>query len=216
MNSKSINKKTAFSKTYLLFFLSLLICIAAGLQLTKSLGEHALEEVVEKVELASSALIGYVDNELEEVQGLVKVMAHSPWMFPALTLRDSDSIAKANSTLDRYGSSFRVSVAYLMDFDGIVVASSNRHLAESFVGKSYKFRPYFQKAVKGKCGEYFALGATSGKRGYYASYPVKDYSGNVVGVAVIKKNLDHIEQLLSKHEHSYFIDENGIIFLSGD
>jgi two-component system C4-dicarboxylate transport sensor histidine kinase DctB len=64
-----------------------------------------------------------------------------------------------------------------MDANGMTVASSNRKDPDSFVGKSYRFRPYFQEAAKGQPYHYFAMGITSKKRGFYASYPIQNQLG---------------------------------------
>ena len=101
-----------------------------------------------------------------------------------------------------------------MDADGMTVASSNRKDPDSFVGKSYSFRPYFQEAAKGQAGRYFALGITSGKRGFYASYPVQNHSGEVIGVVAMKKDIDEIEIFFSKYPFCFLISPDGIIFLS--
>lgn len=89
-----------------------------------------------------------------------------------------------------------ISYLALLTGDGITLASSNRNDPDSFVGKSYQFRPYFTQAIKGAQGRYFALEATSLKRGFYASYPVRDDKDVIVGVAVIKYNID------MRHYHS--------------
>jgi diguanylate cyclase (GGDEF)-like protein/PAS domain S-box-containing protein len=101
-----------------------------------------------------------------------------------------------------------------MDAHGMTIASSNRNNTDSFVGKSYQFRPYFTQAIKGSLGRYFALGVTSLKRGFYASYPVKDGQGVIIGVAVIKHDIDAEEAHLVKYPNCYVIDPNGIVFLS--
>ncbi|MBU0545016.1 MAG: diguanylate cyclase [Proteobacteria bacterium] len=97
----------------------------------------------------------------------------------------------------------------------MTIASSNRNASDSFVGKSYQFRPYFIQAIKGTPGRYFALGATSFKRGYYASHPVKDSKGRIIGVVVIKDDLDVEEVHMVKYPYSFVVDPNGIIFMSG-
>ncbi len=102
-----------------------------------------------------------------------------------------------------------------MDGNGMTIASSNRNASDSFVGKSYQFRPYFIQAIKGTPGRYFALGATSFKRGYYASHPVKDSKGQIIGVVVIKEDLDAEEVHMVKYPYSFVVDPNGIIFMSG-
>ncbi|MCX5856069.1 MAG: PAS domain S-box protein, partial [Deltaproteobacteria bacterium] len=126
----------------------------------------------------------------------------------------SRSAYHANSALDRYNSALSASVSYLMDADGMTVASSNRNDPDSFVGKSYRFRPYFQEAFRGNPYRYFALGITSGKRGFYASHPVQNRLGKVVGVVTMKKDIDELETFFSKYPFCFFISRDGIIFLS--
>lgn len=59
------------------------------------------------------------------------------------------------------------------------------------------------------------MGVTSKKKGFYASSPVKDHSGRIVGVAVIKKDMDEIEEVLRAYSHCFLVNEDGVIFLSG-
>jgi PAS domain S-box-containing protein len=101
-----------------------------------------------------------------------------------------------------------------MDAGGMTLASSNRFDPDSFMGRSYDFRPYFQEAVKGQVGRYFAIGVTSGKRGFYASYPVRNPSGEVIGVVTMKKDMDGMESYFSKYPLCFLISPDGIIFLS--
>ena len=143
------------------------------------------------------------------------MLSGSPLIAPALISRKDEDIANANSALDRYNSNLGNSVSYLMDSNGMTIASSNHNDPDSFIGKSYQFRPYFIQAIKGAPGRYFALGATSLKRGFYASYPVKDSKGKVIGVVVIKKDIDDKEADLSLYPYFFLVDPNGIIFLSG-
>ena len=133
---------------------------------------------------------------MEETDHLASTMAGSPWIPAALEQRDTRTIEQANSVLDRYSLNLPGSVCYLMDLNGLTVASSNRRQPDSFVGKSYQFRPYFQQAVKGSPGRYWALGVTSKELGYYASYPVRDRAGKIIGVAVFKSPIGEVEEFI--------------------
>lgn len=62
-----------------------------------------------------------------------------------LTQPSAQNLIGANKILDLYNSSLQTDVCYLMNTDGITVASSNRSTEDSFVGKNYAFRPYFEK-----------------------------------------------------------------------
>jgi diguanylate cyclase (GGDEF)-like protein/PAS domain S-box-containing protein len=189
------------------------IVVVAGWFVTEYLGDKARKEIHDYndkvISLHSSHLIG----ELDKIERAVKTMSGSNLIVSALVSRKEADIASADSVLDRYNSVLESSVCYLMDSNGITIASSNRNNPDSFVGKSYQFRPYFTQAIKGSAGRYFALGATSLKRGFYASYPVTDAKGVIIGVAVIKQDVDAEEAHLENYPNCFIIDPNGIIFL---
>ncbi len=132
-------------------------------------------------------------------------------------LETGDNTEKVNYILDSFKRSLGTEVCYLMDSTGMTIASSNRNSFDSFVGKNFKFRPYFKKALLGKSFLYLALGTTSGKRGAYYSSPV--YNKNktkIIGVIVIKASIDAVEKILSVNADEIFIitDPHGIIFIS--
>ena len=199
---------------YSLPMILLLIVAVAGWFATDYLGNKARQEIIGESRASVLTLSIYVSSTLTNIEGAVKSLAGSPWIAPALLSKRDQDIEHANSALDRYNSALNASVSYLMDADGMTVASSNRKDPDSFVGKSYRFRPYFQEAAKGQAGRYFALGITSGKRGFYASYPVQNRLGKVLGVVTMKKDLDEMETFFSKYPFCFLISPDGIIFLS--
>lgn len=71
-----------------------------------------------------------------------------------------------------------------------------------------------EEAAKGQPYRYFALGITSGKRGFYASYPVQNRLGEVVGVVTMKKDIEEMETFFRKYPVCFLISPDGIIFLS--
>ena len=101
-----------------------------------------------------------------------------------------------------------------MDLHGLTIASSNRHLPDSFVGRVIRFSPLFPASFQGAAGNYYALGVTSKKMGHYASFPVRDHAGKIVGVAVIKSTLDEIETLIHENYLALVIDQQGIVVMS--
>ncbi len=200
---------------YSIPFILLLSTAVTGWFTTDYLGKKARHEIMAESQASLLALSIYASASFTYIEGAVKTMAGSPWIAPALASRKDSDISHANSVLDRYNASSNASVSYLMDANGMTVASSNRNSADSFVGKSYQFRPYFQEAVKGKPGRYFALGITSGKRGFYASHPILNRPGNVIGVVTMKKDLDEMDSFFSKYPFCFLINPDGIIFLAG-
>jgi PAS domain S-box-containing protein len=198
---------------YLFPMTLLLIVVVAGWFATDYLGNKSRQEIIRESQASVFTLSVYVSTTINVIENAVKALADSPWIAPALLSKGERDIEQANSVLDRYGSNFS-SISSLMDADGLIVASSNRKDQTSFVGKSYGFRPYFQEAVKGQLGRYFAVGITTGKRGFYASCPVLNHSGEVIGVVAMKKDIDEIETFFSKYPFCFLISRDGIIFFS--
>jgi diguanylate cyclase (GGDEF)-like protein/PAS domain S-box-containing protein len=193
---------------------ALVIILVLGWVLTQHLGNLAREQIRSESLGHSKLIIQRLIFELEGAEAAAKAMSESPLISPALWSKSPQTIAQANSVLDRYHLRFGASPAYLMDPAGLTIASSNRNEPDNFVGHNFSFRPYFQQAMAGQLGCYFALGAISGKRGFFASYPVRDPAGKIVGAAIIKTTLDKFQHELQASDPAFLIDPRGVIFLA--
>lgn len=177
--------------------------------------DRVLEETARRgdnvLQLASSTLAGQLDRferlpALIADQPLVQRLAADP-RNPALR-------AEANAYLEHIQTSLGASDVYLMDADGLTVAASNHALETSFVGGNFAFRPYFYEAIAGSTGRFYALGTTSGKRGYYFGAPVLA-DGRIMGVLTFKIDLDAIEDTWRGGDYAVLVtDPDGVIFLS--
>lgn len=163
------------------------------------------------LQLASSTLAGQLDRferlpALIADQPLVRALAADP--------RNPTLRAEANSYLERIQTQLDASDVYLMDATGLTVAASNHRLETSFVGGNFAFRPYFFDAMSGGTGRFYALGTTSGKRGYYFGAPVV-VDGAIAGVLAFKIDLDAIEETWRGGDYAILVtDPDGVIFLS--
>jgi diguanylate cyclase (GGDEF)-like protein/PAS domain S-box-containing protein len=193
---------------------ALVLILVGGWYMTQSLGNLAWQHLRKDSLRQNRIAIQRLTFEIEEAREAVRVMSVSPWIGPALGVRSPQTLSQINSVLDQYQQSFGASVAYVLDTSGTTIASSNRNDPDSFVGQNYAFRPYFQKAMAGKMGNYFALGVTSKKRGFYAAYPVKDPTGKILGVAVFKMTLNRFQEELGEFDPAFLIDPQGIVFVS--
>ncbi|NLI10293.1 MAG: hypothetical protein GX447_06035 [Elusimicrobia bacterium] len=181
---------------------------------TDYLGRSAFKNVKEISENTEKAFSGTIRNHMRAAEGASKAIAESPWV-KSPDFENKNYINNANSVLDRYCSSFSFSVCYIMDKKGTVRASSDRKNEKTFMNKNYSFRPYFQSAIKGKIGKYFAKGVTSGEKGFYAAAPIKK-NGEIAGVAAIKTNISLMNEIFSISENAYLLSPEGIIFSSSD
>jgi two-component system C4-dicarboxylate transport sensor histidine kinase DctB len=162
--------------------------------------------------LAASALDGRL-NRYRALPGLIagESLVRELFVEPGDTARQQ----QANVYLSKISTLLGSSDIYMMGLDGTTIAASNYADPDSFVGQNFSFRPYFQEALVGGDGHFFALGTTSDKRGYYFSAPVVD-NGKVAGVVVFKIDLDQVEaswQGNAEYE-IVVVDPQGIIFLT--
>ena len=204
----------------ILLVLSLLAFLSAstgGYFYYSSIKESAFNEAkrqaVARLEMIKKNLSSFLSENVKPV----KTLAGMPQFHDALSRIDAVSLSKANTVLDHFKNTLDVDVCYLMNGDGVTVASSNRNDKDSFVGKNFSFRPYFKQAIEGKPAIYLALGVASGKRGAYCSYPIYENSQNApLGIVVIKASIELIEKEIgtSYNEIVLVTDPHGVIFIS--
>jgi two-component system C4-dicarboxylate transport sensor histidine kinase DctB len=99
-----------------------------------------------------------------------------------------------NLRLEEQNQAAGSSVLYLLDRHGETLAASNWRDWSSFVGNNYAFRPYFLDAIANDSGRYFAVGVTTGIPGYFLSSSVKNAAGEVIGVLVVKLELEDMQR----------------------
>ena len=124
----------------------------------------------------------------------------------------------ANAFLLRTVRENRLDAAFLLDRNGIVLASSNSTEEGSYVGEDYSFRPYFQAARDLGRGAYYGVGVTTGVPGNFLSARIS--SGDDpedFGVVVAKTDFSVLEaSWAAGGEHVFVNDGDGIVFLSSD
>lgn len=192
----------------------LALLLITGWGFTQHLGDIATRDKWDDYEHDLGMLQKSLMDKILEAERLVKILSNSPLIFPALANRTLQNIHQANAFLDVFSNTLAESVCYLMDLQGLTIASSNRDRPDSFLGRSYAFRPYFQQAIQGSAGRYWALGVTSNELGYYASFPVRDHTGKIVGVAVIKRAFVDLNAAIHQNHLSLIIDQRGIVVMS--
>lgn len=152
---------------------------------------------------------------LERFRPIPKMLASSALTQEVLASPDNVAgKARLNRLLELSNDIFGASEAYVMDGSGMTLAASNWQERDSFVGQNFAYRPYFRNAMQGRLGRFFALGTTSGKRGYYFGYPAVTAEG-ITGVAVVKVDVDAIERSWGAENHEVLVtDKQGIVFMS--
>ena len=159
----------------------------------------------------------YVANllgTLNRYEVLPRILGDLP-ALRAVLQEDSPQVRdNANRLLKRLRKQTGADVIYLMATDGNTLAASNWDEEDSFVDRNFAFRPYFRQAMEGRLGRFFGLGTTSGKRGYYFGAAVRD-GDQVLGVLVVKVDLDHTETLWGSTPEQLLVTDNfGVVILT--
>jgi diguanylate cyclase (GGDEF)-like protein len=103
---------------------------------------------------------------------------------------------------------------WLVDTNGLCVASSDAFERLSCVGVDLAGRGYVKEALLGAYGQMYAVGRVSGENGVFLSAPV--YSdGTLVGAIVAKIGLRRLRHWVAA-PGSFVADENGVIVMANE
>jgi PAS domain S-box-containing protein len=194
-----------------LWFLGVLL---GGWGLTNGLQYYSESNLIGEHTDDLDSTVAVFNNQFQKIDQMAQSISGAPYLLLGLKDPVPESLEKTNSLLDRYQRSFSASVCYLMDLTGKTIASSNRNNVDSFLGQNYAHRAYFQTALKGRAGGEIHAGITSRRKGYYASYPVRDENQNILGVVVIK--LDLSAGMMGNEHISFLLDPRRTVFISND
>ncbi|WP_162881863.1 sensor histidine kinase [Pseudomonas coronafaciens] len=196
----------------------LAICLAPLLWPLEHLAERYYRNVLanqnrQTLDLYVANLLG----TLHRYETLPQILGNLPALRGALAdPKDAATLEKANHLLSDITRQTGADVMYLMDANGLTLAASNSEHKDSFIGRNFSFRPYFIDALAGRTGRFFGLGTTSAKRGYFFAGPVSD-GERVIGVLVVKVDLDHTETLWGKTpEQLLLTDQSGVVILTSN
>ncbi len=169
-----------------------------------------------EAENKSLKLVSIIDKELlATIQKPGKRLSAHPRIIALLQKKNKpdnkDILAEIVFTQENSG----VALIGILNREGTVVACTpyGTNKQKTLTGKNYAFRPYFSKTLKSAISTtYIAKGVTTGKRGIYHAVPVV-HNKVVLGVAVVKMNLDRLDSLLTESPHPLLlVNSDGVIF----
>jgi two-component system, NtrC family, C4-dicarboxylate transport sensor histidine kinase DctB len=160
----------------------------------------------------------YVANllgTLSRYEALPPILGDLPALRQLLAAPADPALREAaNRLLKTISAQTGAEVMYLMDPAGNTLAASNWEQKDSFVGRNFAFRPYFNDAIAGRLGRFFGLGTTSAKRGYFFAARVRDRE-QTLGALVVKVDLDHTETLWGRTPEQLVVtDQYGVVILT--
>jgi two-component system, NtrC family, C4-dicarboxylate transport sensor histidine kinase DctB len=157
-----------------------------------------------------------LDATIERFRYLPAVLAQAGPILGVYEHPDSTQARQvANQYLKSLNEAAGSSDIYVLDHSGVALAASNYLDNTNFIGKNYAFRPYFTEALNSTEGRYYAVGATTGKPGYFLWHSANENARTGVGVAVVKVDLHPLQsEWKSTGDLVAMFDPNGVIFLT--
>lgn len=206
--------KKIFSNTIPMWvlILSLLLATALVWQATRWAYTDALNKLIkvggERMTLYSATL----HEALSRYAYLPYVLSQN--IDIKILLKSSFNTELVNEYLESLNAEAGAEALYVMSSIGDTLASSNWRDPQTYVGHNYGFRPYFTDAKSGMKGRFFAIGATTGRPGYFMSHSVVD-NGQFLGATVAKVDLTPLQDDWHKGGETVLVsDTNGVLFLS--
>jgi two-component system, NtrC family, C4-dicarboxylate transport sensor histidine kinase DctB len=175
--------------------------------------ERLRQEGLHRLELYAVAL----ESELAKYEYLPDLLTLERDVILLLqNPRDETLVRAVNERLEGINRATHTAVLYILDNNGIALASSNWNEEASFVGVDLSYRPYFQEAMQRGSGRFYAIGTTSGAPGFFFARALSD-GERTLGVGALKVSINHLEQTWAGSTDVVLAaDANGVIFLSSN
>lgn len=195
---------------------ALLLIVFSAYRINKEYKADHIAEQQTRTEKSARELNHFL---FEHISGSVKNLASGQEVIDLVlgkTAQDNPQVLIVLRTAKKLLGEHGVSIAYIMDGNGTVVACTPYGNGKTLTGNNYKFRPYFSRAINGEDTIYAALGVTTLQRGIYLGSPIYESAGKPPsGVAVVKFSTDRIDTVLHDSKNpAVMLSPEGIIFAS--
>jgi two-component system C4-dicarboxylate transport sensor histidine kinase DctB len=168
------------------------------------------ERAQNRVSLYRSTLVG----ELERFQHLPFILSKDPFVIAGAKGVERE---KLSARFASFATKANLDAIYLMDKTGLTIAASNYKNKVTFLNQNYGFRPYFKRAMEGKRGEFFGIGATTSLPGYFIAQMVRGEYGETLGVIAIKLDLSDLSNAWNEGGEMVFVsNSDGVVVLSSN
>ena len=153
-----------------------------------------------------------LSDNLQRFQHLPYVLSRD---FLVIDGARGNNLGSLNIRLEEFTDKAQLEAIYLLDTGGTVIAASNYAQSNTFLHQNYGFRPYFTSALAGRSGEFFGVGATTGRPGYFISESISDHAGNIIGVIAIKLDMSQLQASWERGGEKILVsNEDGVVVLS--
>jgi len=162
---------------------------------------------------ATMAELGVIQHALARTQDYAVISSSEETSHRDELLKIPELIAVSDFLHDAQGFSGLDSI-WLVNANGLCVASSNSQNSQTFIGIDMRTRSYLANALLGAFAEAYGVGRASGEPGIFISAPVYD-DGVLVGAVVAKVGIARLRHWVA-HPGTFVADDNGVIIMAHD
>jgi two-component system C4-dicarboxylate transport sensor histidine kinase DctB len=195
---------------------TILVGLLAWLLASAWLDRNALDDLREEAERVAVQQVRLFASDLSRFRLLPLVLGEYSDLDEALRQGEFAARRRMDGKLRLLAQRTGAPVIYLVDRNGDTVSASNADTAESFVGRNYRFRPYFVRAMRQGAAEYYAVGNVSGRPGLFLARRIGPAS-DPAGVIVVKVEFDKLVRIWRTDPgQTMVMDERGIVLFATD
>lgn len=195
--------------------LSFIAMVAAVIYGSNYTTRFYLADIAERGQSTLRLSVAGLRGGLSRFQYLPRLLAKDGFVRQILVHPNHPGLAgPAHADLNRIADETGAAAVFVMGRTGKVIAASDSGSEQALFSSTIASRPFFQRAIEGSAGHYFALGSPAGNRGYFFAAPV--YSGHdVIGAVAVKVAIETIEKAWTSPTHEILVtDDNGIVFMA--
>ncbi|HTJ97026.1 MAG TPA: adenylate/guanylate cyclase domain-containing protein [Rhodocyclaceae bacterium] len=171
------------------------------------------------IEQLAATTAGRIDQFIRDTHYLVSYFAWSEEAINLTAWPDDITLGRVTEKMTRLtAANTDVELMMVLSNKGAVLASTK----PEYIGRDLSFREYYKTAIAGR--EFISrmeVGTASGKPGLYLSAPIRDGSGLVNGVVVIKMRGSAISDILDAYRSGtdrvvFAVDGDGVVIYHPD
>jgi len=193
----------------------LFVALAAGVVGLRFAESRAVSVTLSDSKEYLSSVSNRMLLRLSHIDDFAKLLAGEQ-ALKALLADPSAKPERAYDALYAYVRETRASMCFVLNVKGIVTVATNRMTPDSLEGRNLADQDYFIHAVAGQAYGDFDFGKYTGARGYFSSAPMYGDRNELLGVAVIKKNVSFFEKFSDFKRHVFLVSPLGVVFVASD
>lgn len=208
----SSSRYSRFLRRQFLTTLTIMLTILiSGWGITEYFGAVHKHKLNNEIRGSLDLIAASLEGETAPVDAIVRSLAGSLQLSPAVSEQNTLSAKDAAPLLALNVAASGALRGYILTPEGTIVAKSTAGGGDAHPAET----PAFQISLDGMTGRHFAYNDATKCTDYYASYPVRGASGDVVAVVIIVRSLKDLQRKLETFTSPYFlIDPYGHVALS--